>query len=63
MKVAIYSAYKFEKDYLAKANNGKHELLFIGVQLSLTTTIIAEGCEAVSIFVKDDASKSVLENG
>lgn len=61
MKVAIYSTHKFEKEYLIKANNGKHELLFRELQLSLTTTVMAEGCEAVSIFVNDDASKSVLE--
>ncbi|MEJ7780835.1 MAG: 2-hydroxyacid dehydrogenase [Daejeonella sp.] len=61
MKTAIFSTHKFEKDYLIKASNGKHELLFIDVQLSLATTGLAEGCEAVSLFVNDDASKSVLE--
>ncbi len=61
MKTAIFSTHKFEKDYLIKANNGKHELLFIDVPLSLATTGLAEGCEAVSLFVNDDASKSVLE--
>ena len=61
MKVAIYSTHKFEKDYLVKANNGKHELLFLEVQLSLVTTGMAEGFEAVSIFVNDDASQNVLE--
>ena len=51
MKVAIFSTHKFEKDYLLKANNGKHELVLIEAQLSLVTAGMAEGCEAVSIFV------------
>lgn len=61
MKVAIYSTHRFEKDYLIKANNEKHDLLFIEAQLSIETTAMAEGCEAASIFVNDDASQKVLE--
>ena len=29
MKIAIYSLYPFERDYLLQANNGKHELILI----------------------------------
>ena len=61
MKVAVYSTHKFEKEYLIRANNEKHDLLLIETQLSLATTAMAEGCEAVSIFVNDDGSKNVLE--
>jgi D-lactate dehydrogenase len=61
MKVAVYSTHKFEKEYLITANSGKQDLLFIEAQLSPTTTAMAEGCEAVSIFVNDDASQKVLE--
>jgi len=61
MKVAVYSTHKFEKEYLIKANNEKHNLLFIEVQLSLATIALAQGCKAISIFVNDDASQNVLE--
>ena len=61
MKVAIFSTHKFEREYLVKANIGKYELLFIEAQFSLVTTALAQGCEAVSIFVNDDASQNILE--
>ena len=61
MNVAIYSTHKFEKDYLEKANNGKHNFKYITSALSSETANLAEGCEAVSIFVSDDASAPVLQ--
>ena len=61
MNVAIYSTHKFEKDYLEKANNGKHNFKYITSLLSSETAHLAEGCEAVSIFVSDDASALVLQ--
>ena len=61
MKVAVYSTHKFEKDFLVHAAEGKHELILLEPQLSLTTAALAEGCTAVCIFVNDDASKHVLK--
>lgn len=61
MNVAIYSTHKFEKDYLEKANNGKYNFKYITSSLSTETAHLAEGCEAVSIFVSDDASAPVLQ--
>jgi D-lactate dehydrogenase len=61
MKTAVFSAHKFERDYLLAANNGKHELKLLETHLSKDTANLAAGCEAVSIFVSDDASATVLE--
>ena len=61
MKVAVFSTHKFEKSYLLQAASNKHELLLIEAQLSPATAALAQGCEAVCIFVNDDASKGVLE--
>jgi D-lactate dehydrogenase len=61
MKTAVYSTHKFEKDFLMKANNGKHELKFLEVPLNYETAHLTDGAEALSIFVNDDASKAVLE--
>ena len=61
MKTIIYSTHKFEKDVLIASNNGKHELKFVDIALSLDSTYVAAGAEAVSIFVNDDASEKVLE--
>ncbi len=61
MKVAVFSTHKFEKEYLVQAALNKHELIFIEAQLSVNTVPLAQGCEAVCIFVNDDGSKEVLE--
>lgn len=61
MKVAVFSVHKFEKAYLQEAASNKHELVLIEAQLSSATAVLAQGCQAVSIFVNDDGSKEVLE--
>lgn len=61
MKTAVFSAHKFEWNYLHDANNGKHELKLLETCLSADTAELAVGCEAASIFVSDDASAVVLE--
>ena len=61
MNVAIYSTHKFEKDYLEKANNNQYNFKYITSALSSETVHLAEGCEAVSIFVSDDATAHVLQ--
>jgi D-lactate dehydrogenase len=61
MKVAVFSAHKFEKASLevaAKTNN--HELVFLEPALSPITAAMADGCEAACIFVNDDGSAEVL---
>ena len=60
MKTAIFSSRKFEKPFLEKANDNKHELLFIDTRLTSETAMFANGCTAVSLFVSDDASEQVL---
>ncbi|TAL63267.1 MAG: hypothetical protein EPN85_00425 [Bacteroidetes bacterium] len=61
MKVAVYSIHKFEKDYLEKAFSGKHDVKYIGSPLSIDTAPLTQDCDAVSIFVSDDASDPVLQ--
>ena len=60
MKIAVFSTHKFEKQILQNAAKGKHELVFIEVPLSAVTAVMAQGCEAVCVFVNDDASAPVL---
>ena len=59
MKVAIYSTRKFETQYLRQALE-QHELQMLETHLSVETAALAQGCEAVCIFVNDDASAPVL---
>lgn len=60
MKVAVFSTRLFEKQILQKTAAEKHELVFIEAPLSPVTAVMAQGCEAVCIFVNDDASAPVL---
>ena len=61
MNTIIYSAHKFEKDFLINANAGKHTLKFLDLPLNIDTAHLSTGSAAVSIFVNDDASEKVLE--
>ena len=61
MKISVYSSHKFERDYLDKAFNKKHEVKYISSSLSVETTSLCQGSEAVSLFVSDDASAHVLQ--
>ena len=60
MKTAIFSTHKFEKESLLAAAKNKHELLFLEPSLSAVTSLLANSCDAVCIFVNDEASKQVL---
>lgn len=61
METVIYSTHKFEKDFLERANAGIHSLKFLDASLNKTTSDLAIGAKAVSIFVNDDASAEVLD--
>ena len=60
MQVAVYSSHKFEKKYLEQYC-GKHSLRFLEARLSEETASLAQGAQAVSIFVNDDGSAPVLQ--
>lgn len=60
MQVAVYSIHKFEKKYLEEYC-GKHTLRFLETRLSVETASLAQGSQAVSIFVNDDGTAPVLQ--
>ncbi|WP_313170246.1 2-hydroxyacid dehydrogenase [Massilia oculi] len=61
MKTAVYSARRYDKTMLAQANvDAGHELRFLEDRLSRETAILAEGCEAVCVFVNDTVDAEVL---
>ena len=59
MRVLIYSTRKFEREYLEKALEN-HQLRMLETRLTPDTASLAEGSDAVSIFVNDDASAPAL---
>jgi D-lactate dehydrogenase len=56
MKVVAYSVELFEKEFLAKANQKKHDITLISNPLSPETALYAEGKDAVVVFTNDDVS-------
>jgi lactate dehydrogenase-like 2-hydroxyacid dehydrogenase len=60
MKVVAYSIKSFEKEFLAKANQKKHDITLISNPLNLETAAYAEGKDAVIVFTNDDVSAPVV---
>jgi len=61
MKTAVFSTKVYDKDYLDKANEGRHELAFFESTLRPSTVRLAEGYDSVCAFVNDNLSKEVIE--
>jgi D-lactate dehydrogenase len=61
MKVIAYSTKAYDKPYLKKAAEEKHEIFFTEKRLTLETASLAKGYDAVSLFTSDDASPTVLK--
>lgn len=61
MKTAVFSARRYDKTLLARANqDAGHELRFFEDRLTLASASLAEGCEAVCVFVNDSVDAPVL---
>jgi D-lactate dehydrogenase len=62
MKTAVFSARRYDKTMLARANaQAGHELRFIEDRLSPASAVLATGCEAVCVFVNDNVDAEVLD--
>jgi len=61
MKVVAYSVKPFEKEFLARANQKKHEITLIFNSLNLETAVFAAGKQAVMVFSTDDVSAVVID--
>lgn len=60
MKVAIFSTYQYDQEFLRRFNTG-HELSFFTMALNASTAKLADGHTAICIFVNDKVDKNVLE--
>jgi D-lactate dehydrogenase len=60
MKVVAYSVRAFEKEFLAKANQKKHDITLISNALSMETAAYSSGKDAVVVFTNDDVSAPVI---
>lgn len=64
MKVLVYDTKKYDNEGLRAANaaaGNRHQLEFTEAMLSENAATLAQGHQAVSIFVNDDASAPVLD--
>lgn len=61
MKAVAYSIKPFEKEFLAKANQKKHDITLISNPLNIDTAIYAAGKDAVIVFTNDDVSSKVMD--
>ena len=61
MKVVAYSIKPFEKEFLAKANQKKHDITLISNPLNIETATYAEGKDAIIVFTNDDVSATVID--
>jgi D-lactate dehydrogenase len=61
MKTLIYSIHGFDKPFLEKLGQNKHELVFTEQALNENTSYLAKGFEAVALFTSDNASSEVID--
>ncbi|TQV82581.1 2-hydroxyacid dehydrogenase [Exilibacterium tricleocarpae] len=60
MKVAVFSAKPYDRQFLLQANQNRHELVFFEPHLNADTALLARGCNAVCVFVNDNLQAQVL---
>lgn len=61
MKTAVFSARRYDKTMLTRANEGAgHALRFLEDRLTRETAVLARGCEAVCVCVNDTVDAEVL---
>jgi D-lactate dehydrogenase len=60
VKVAVFSAKNYDREFLNSANTSQHDLHFFEPHLSEQTVALAEGFEAVCVFVNDTVDALVV---
>ncbi len=61
MKTAVFSTKSYDKEFLEKINQNKHELVFFDASLNADTIQLAENFQSVCVFVNDNLNKQVIE--
>ncbi len=61
MRVAVFSSKTYDREFLDKANRaGKHELVFLEPRLTRETVTLAQGFDAICVFVNDEIDAHIL---
>ena len=61
MKIAIFSAKNYDREFLSAANAARHEIHFFEPRLNEETVRLAAGFGAVCVFVNDRVNARVIE--
>jgi D-lactate dehydrogenase len=62
MRVAVFSTRPYDRQFLEAANTSHtHQLIYHEAQLQADSVAIADGCQAICVFVNDDVNQAVLE--
>jgi D-lactate dehydrogenase len=60
VKVAVYSAKAYDRQFLDEANAGRHELRYLDCRLAVATAALAKGSSAVCLFANDEADATTI---
>ena len=60
MKVAVFSARNYDREFLSGANAARHEIHFFELHLNETTASLAAGFGAACVFVNDHVNAAVI---
>lgn len=60
MKLAVFSTYSYDQEFLSKFNTG-HELVYFTVPLNEQTALLTNGFDAICVFVNDAVNAAVLQ--
>jgi D-lactate dehydrogenase len=61
MRALVYDTHSYDQTFLNAANAGRHRLDYTTAQLDAQTAALAEGYDAVCLFVNDRADAATLE--
>ena len=61
MDVAVFSTKPYDRQFMDPAAEGKHNLTYHEARLTSATAVLADGADAVCVFVNDQVDKAVLE--
>ncbi|MFQ3661728.1 MAG: 2-hydroxyacid dehydrogenase [Chloroflexaceae bacterium] len=61
MRVLVYDTHSYDRTFLDQANQGRHSLEYTSAQLDPHTAALAQGYDAVCLFVNDRADAPAIE--
>jgi D-lactate dehydrogenase len=61
MRVLVYDTHSYDREFLDRANRGRHRLEYTTAQLDRHTATLADGFDAACLFVNDRADAAAIE--